>query len=435
MSVVLCDYGLDPVLGRVVRDYAVVFEGGVIVDAGGRGEMLRLYPGYEKFRVGRGVLSPSFVDSHTHLPMVLLRGRAGLVSMDEWFSDVVHPRERLLGVGEVGLGALVGGVELALGGVSGFVDMYFHEQSVVESGRRLGLRGVYTYGMVDNGDPSKAEVELRETRRLLDYVAALGDERVRGAVAPHAPYTCSPALLREASALASERGVDLHIHLAERVDEKRLVQEKFGLSVGDWATYLRGVGALGGGVSPVCFHCTHMVVEEFSQLKRGGGFVVLNPTSNLRLGNGAPPISSVASSGVRFGLGTDGAASNDDLSVLSEAKLLALLAGPNSGVGVWDVIRALTLPAERFFGVKVGLRRGCTADLALFSMRPGSNPAADPSLGLVFSPGGFKCEYLFVGGKTVVDAGSVVGVNVEWLMDEYERSVNGLEGRLAGFER
>jgi 5-methylthioadenosine/S-adenosylhomocysteine deaminase len=435
MSVVVGDYALDPGLGRVYRGFGVVVEGGVIVDAGEGDVLVGRYPRYERLVVKRGVIVPSFVDSHTHLAMVLLRARAGLLGMGEWFSEVVLPRERLLGPAEVGLGSLVGGVELALSGASGFVDMYFHEESVVEAGRRLGLRGVYTYGMVDNGDPAKAESELRETRRLADLVASLGDRRVRTAVAPHTPYTCSPALLSEAATLARERGLDLHIHLAERADEKRLTAERFGVEVRDWASYLSGLGVLGGGVSPVCFHCTHLSQDEFLALGRGGGFAVLNPTSNLRLGNGAPPIRSVLSSGIGFGLGTDGAASNDDLSMLSEAKLLALLAGVGSGLDVWGVLRALTLPAERFFGVKVGLRMGCTADLAVFRMGLGSNPAADPALGLVFSPGGFKCEYLFVGGKPVVEAGSVVGVDVDSLMDDYERVVYSVEGRLAGVGR
>ncbi len=442
MSVVMGRYALDPAARRVHRDFCVVVEGGIIVDVGHKDEVLGRYPRYDRVDAGRSVLLPSLVNSHTHLSMVLLRARSAATDMDEWFSSVVLPRERLLGPADVGLGALVGGVELALGGVSGFVDMYFHEEAVVESGRRLGLRGVYTYGMVDNGDPSKAASELGETRRLIDYVSGLGDPRVATAVAPHTPYTCSPQLLREAAHLADERGLDVHIHLAERADERELTSKKFGVRVSDWVSYLSGVGLLrdsgggaGRGVSPVCFHCTHLDEGEFVGLRRGGGFAVLNPTSNLRLGNGVPPVRSVLSSGVDFGLGTDGAASNDELSMLSEAKLLALLAGSGSGLDVWGVLRALTLPAERFFGVRVGLEKGCTADLALFSMGLGSNPGGDPALGLVFSPGGFKCEYLFVGGKPVVEDGRVLGVDLDWLMDKYERVVYSIEGRLAGVGR
>jgi 5-methylthioadenosine/S-adenosylhomocysteine deaminase len=433
---VLADYAVDPSSRRVRRDWGVVVEGGVIVDAGGRSTLVCRYPGYEKLRVGRGVLVPSLVDSHTHVAMVLLRALAGSIvgGMDEWFGRYVLPREALLGAWEVGVGSRVGLVELALGGVGGFVDMYFHEDAVVEAGRSLGLRGVYTYGLVDNGDPVKAEAELAEARRLAAVVGGLGDPRVRTAVAPHSPYTCSPALLRAAAELAGELGLDVHIHLGERVDEAALVGSKFGVRVDGWASYLRGLGLLGGPVRPVCFHCTHLGLDDFVGLRRGGGFVVLNPTSNLRLGNGVPPLGHVLSSGVGFGVGTDGAASNDDLSMLWEAKLLGLLGG-GVGLDAWAVLGALTLPAERFFGVKVGLDKGCAADLALFRMGVGSNPVGDPVAGLVFSPGGFKCEYLLVDGKMVVEGGAVVGVDVDRLLAEYERAVSSVEGRLGGLER
>jgi 5-methylthioadenosine/S-adenosylhomocysteine deaminase len=432
MSLVLGDYAIDPVSKEIRRNWGVAVEGDIIVDTGDRDVLIEKYPSYEKLTAKRSILMPSLINSHTHLSMVLLRGVSEQNIQSEWFKEDIYPREKLLDANDIYIGAKVALTELAFSGAAAFVDMYFHEDFVLKAGLEMGLRGVYTYGMVDNGDPEKAEREVAETNRFIKQAISTGSDLVRTAIAPHALYTCSPNLLERAADLSKETGLQVHLHLAERSDEKDLVRNNFKVNLDGFHDYLDGFKLLNEKL--VCFHCTHLSIDELSALKAANSLVVLNPTSNLRLGNGLTPVNKVKFVGLNFGLGTDGAASNDDLFLLNEAKMLMLTSMVTAGPRLtsWETLGALTLPSEKFFNTKLGLKKGCSADITLYQMGIGSNPSHHVTSNLVYSPKGISCYQLIVSGRTIIKDGHMVGLDIDKLLDEYSETVEKVESRIGG---
>ncbi|MEM3670293.1 MAG: amidohydrolase family protein [Thermoprotei archaeon] len=407
-------------------------EGSQIIDAGHQDDMLAKYPSYEKIG-GRGrLMMPALVNSHTHLPMTLLRSLCPIIDMQEWFDKVVYPRERVLDRRMVEIGAKVALAEMALDGVCGFVDMYFMEDAVIKAGQTVGLKGVYTYGLVDNGSEEKAEKELATARSLYKLVHELGRPDVKTAIAPHSIYTCSPELLRKAAQLAAELSLPLHIHLAERADEGKLAERNFGTRFTGYADYVSSLGMMASNL--LCFHGTHLTRRDVEMFRRAGSQVVVNPTSNMRLKNGAPPMGLLADGKVLFGLGTDGACSNDEQSVLRELKVAALVSGltGSSTIDEWTLLKAATSPMSTLFGDTVGLGKGCKANIALYKMSLGFNGVGDPAKGVIFSPGGLRCEHLLVDGKDVVRQFSLVNVSADSLIEDYNSAVRALESKVGG---
>jgi 5-methylthioadenosine/S-adenosylhomocysteine deaminase len=430
MSLIYGDYAVDPSTEEIRRNWGVIIEGDIIVDSGEKDILVEKYPSYEKLSAKRSVLMPSLINSHTHLSMVLLRGVSEQRNQSEWFKEVVYPREKLLDSSDVYTGAKMALTELAFSGAASFVDMYFYEDSVLKAGLEVGLRGVYAYGMVDNGDPNKAEREVTETNSFIRQANSTGSSLVRAAIAPHTLYTCSPALLRRVSSLSEETGLQVHMHLAERPDEKHLIRDKFKVNLKGFHDYLREFGLLNEKL--VCFHCTHLSIQELDALKAANSLVVLNPTSNLRLGNGLPPVNKVKSVGLNFGVGTDGAASNDDLFLLNEAKMLMLASMITDGPRLtsWEALKALTLPSEKLFGTKPGLKKGCSADVTLYQLGIGNNLSHHITRNLVYSPKGISCCQLVVSGRTIIRDGQMVAFDTDKLLDEYTIAVERIENKV-----
>jgi 5-methylthioadenosine/S-adenosylhomocysteine deaminase len=427
MSLLFADWAVDTASRALHRDWAVAIEGDSIVDAGSKSDIISKYPSYEKFGGRRCVMIPALFNSHTHLPMVLLRSAAEQQPMAEWFEKSVNPRERLLDESLVKLGAKVAAAEFALNGVGGVFDMYFHEDKVVEGAEEVGIRGIFSYGMIDYGNKEKADTELKETLNFYSFIRGRRSPLAKTAVAPHALYTCSPDILKRAGSLSLELNSPVNLHLAERPDEIELVRRTFGIKVSSFAAYLKELNLLGPRL--VLAHCTNLSLEDMNIFGRAGAFAALNPTSNLRLGNGLPPANKAKLAKLEFGVGTDGACSNDDSNLLSEAKMLLVSSMVSEGprLDLWDAVSALTLPTGRFFARDIGLSRGCLADIAIFEMGLGSNPSGSILGNLTYSTDGVRARHLTVGGKHIVVDGKLVNCEKERLFDEYEQATRKIE--------
>ncbi|MCL5788530.1 MAG: amidohydrolase family protein [Candidatus Marsarchaeota archaeon] len=425
-------YGVDPVNGWVRKNWSILVEGSEIVDAGERGLMRTRYPSEEEHHGKRTLLMPALVNCHTHLPMVLLRSASSQLTMERWFSDVVYPREKILRSNPelVKLGSKVALAEMVLEGVGAVVDMYFMEEQVVQAGLEIGVKGVYTYGLADVGDESKMRSELNSAKSLFGMIRRLGKKSVKTAIAPHAIYTCSPSLLKEASRLADELSLPVHIHLAERSDELKLVEKMYNVRASSYSSYLDSVGLMRSSL--LGFHGTQLTQEDISRLGSVGAGVVANPTSNLRLGNGISPVSLFAKYGVLRGFGTDGACSNDEQSVLRELKMAALLSTVQGSAGLteWEILRAAVSPMTFLFGDRVGLERGCVANIALYEMDIGFNAESNIPRGIIYSPSGLRCTHTMIDGRFLVRDGSLTDISTDELMSDYSKAVSIIESKV-----
>jgi 5-methylthioadenosine/S-adenosylhomocysteine deaminase len=273
------------------------------------------------------VVMPGFVNAHTHVPMTLLRGLADDLRLDVWLMGYMMPVEReFVSPDFVTLGTRLGCAEMIRSGTTCFADMYYFEESVARATADAGLRAFCAQTVLRFPTPDAGSYE--------DSLALARDfiERWRGhplivpGPAPHAPYTCTPEILRACAELAAELDVPLHTHLAETLLEVDNSRRDHGMPVVPW---VKKQGLFEAKV--LAAHCVHVDDGEMRALKNYGAGVAHNPTSNLKLGAGVAPVSRMLGLGLNVGIGTDGAASNNDLDMLEETRLAALLAKGISG--------------------------------------------------------------------------------------------------------
>ncbi len=307
--------------GAVIDDGAVVVKGSKIVETG---RFAAISEKYEASRTigGEGrVVMPGLINTHTHAAMALMRGLADDMPLREWLTEHIWPAEsRWLGEEFIRDAVELAVAEMLKAGITTFNDMYFFENVAGETSKRLGMRAVLGAGIIDF--PTKitkgAEDCLEKAHRFIDRW--MDDGLIIPAVAPHAVYSCSPATLRKARALARRHGLPLHIHLSETKEEVDELRRKYGKPP---AIFLDDEGFLGERV--LAAHCVWVTDEEIEVLARRGVGVAHCPESNLKLASGIAPVPRMLEAGVKIGLGTDGAASNNDLNIISEMSTAAKL--------------------------------------------------------------------------------------------------------------
>jgi 5-methylthioadenosine/S-adenosylhomocysteine deaminase len=272
------------------------------------------------------VVMPGLVNAHTHVPMTLLRGLADDLRLDVWLMGYMMPVEREFVSPEfVRLGTRLGCAELIRSGVTCFADMYYFEEAVAEATAEAGLRALCGQTVLRFPAPDAASYEDALVRAR-DFISRWrGHPLIVPGPAPHAPYTCTPDILRACAELAAEFDVPLQTHLSETLLEVDDSRRTNGMPVVPW---VKKQGLFGAKV--VAAHCVHVDEGEIRALEKAGAGVAHNPTSNLKLGAGVAPVAKMRELGVHVGIGTDGAASNNDLDMFEETRLAALLA---KGVG------------------------------------------------------------------------------------------------------
>jgi 5-methylthioadenosine/S-adenosylhomocysteine deaminase len=210
---------------------------------------------------------------------------------------------------------------MIMSGTTSFVDMYFHMEDVARAVGETGLRGFLSYGVIDLFDSAKAKAEQDNTRKFFDYVQNMNNPRIKFALGPHAPYTCSADTLLWAKEFAEKNHAILHIHIAETRREQADSQKQHGMRA---VEYLDKIGALSKNM--LAAHCVWLTKSEVGFLAKAGARVAHCPVSNMKLASGGvAPLPEMFDFGVPVGLGTDGAASNNTLDMFETMKICALL--------------------------------------------------------------------------------------------------------------
>jgi 5-methylthioadenosine/S-adenosylhomocysteine deaminase len=296
---------------RVIEDGAVAVAGGRVVAVGTRAEVAGRYAAREVIDArGRAVI-PGLVNGHTHIPMVLFRGIADDLDLNEWLTKYIFPAEAKNVTEEfVRAGTRLGLAEMIRGGTTTYCDMYYFEDAIAEETERAGVRGLLGETVIDFPVPDNKT--WPDAMRYAERFVARwkGHRLITAAVAPHAPYTVSEAHLREVRAFSDRTGAPVVTHVAETRKEVEDVTRDHGARP---VEYLARIGFL----SPrtVAAHTVHVTEGEISLLRQNGVGSVHNPESNMKLASGVAPVPQMMRAGVLLGLGTDGAASNNDLSM------------------------------------------------------------------------------------------------------------------------
>ena len=348
---------------------------------------------------GEGKLAiPGFVNLHTHLPMVLFRGAADDLPLEEWLRDRIWPLEARLTDEAVYWGSLLGLAEMIRSGTTAFSDMYFHLDAIERAVAESGMRAVLSYGIIAAELDAHGKEELARAEETVKRLKD-GEERMKAAVAPHSIYTCGREVWKRAVELALEQEVPIHTHLSETRTEVADCYVRHRMSpvelLQEW----------GGFSAPtIAAHCVHVTPSDVDILARHRVTVAHCPRSNAKLGNGIAPISRLRSAGVNVGIGTDGAASNNSLDMASELRFAALSAKAASGdptiIPAREAVRMATVVGARALGLDGTIAEGNRADIAIVDLEQVETiPTSDPLSSLVYSAGRGAVTDVVVDGR------------------------------------
>ncbi len=301
---------------------AVAVENGEIVASGPADSISKDYSSTNVVDCGGKVLMPGLVNAHTHVPMTLLRGLADDLRLDVWLMGYMMPVEReFVSPDFVQLGTSLACAEMIRSGVTCFADMYYFEEDVAKATAAAGMRAVCSQSILKfpTPDADSFDESLEYTR---DYIKRwVNHPLIVPSVAPHAPYTCTPEILKASAQLAVEFDIPLHTHLSETALEVENMRNEHGMPV---IPYVKKQGLFEAKV--LAAHCVHIDEGEMRTMLHAGAGIAHNPSSNLKLASGVAPIKKMLETGLNVGIGTDGPASNNDLDMFEEIRLAALLA-------------------------------------------------------------------------------------------------------------
>ncbi|MGD0805910.1 MAG: amidohydrolase [Anaerolineales bacterium] len=356
---------------RAFPDGAVAIRGDSILAVGSQTDLRKMIQPHETIDCGGAIVMPALVNAHTHAPMALLRGLADDLRLDVWLLGYMMPVERRFVVPDfVRLGTNLACAEMIRGGVGTLADMYYFEDDVASAVAEAGLRAVCSQTVMKYPTPDSDSFEDALARARAFLARWKDHPLIVPAVAAHAPYTCTEEILRACAALALEFDVPLHIHLAETAQEAENARREYGMPE---VPYLRNLGVLAAKV--IAAHCVYLDEGEMRTLMKAGAGVAHSPTSNLKLASGIAPVTKMLETGLNVGIGTDGAASNNDLDMFEEMRLAALLAKGISGNPVVVPARTALTMATRMganaihIGNRTGsLEPGKRADLLLLDL-------------------------------------------------------------------
>ncbi len=367
------------------------------------------------------VLLPGLVNLHTHAAMSLLRGFADDLPLMRWLTERIWPAEaRHAGPDFVRAGTLLACAEMLRGGITTFNDMYFFPEAAADAARRIGMRAML--GIIAIEFPTSYAVDAD------DYLAkglavrdALGSDPLLGfCLAPHAPYTVADKTFEHISTLAAQLEIPIHVHLHETRHEIEESLKQHGVRP---IERLRRLGLLGPQL--IAVHAVHLDAGEIDLLAHEGCHVAHCPTSNLKLASGIAPMSEIQLRGLNFGLGTDGAASNNRLDLFHEMRHAALLAkGASQNAEVLNAhatLMAATLGGARALGLdeRIGsLLPGKAADLCAVRLDEWLlQPCFDPASHLVYAAGREQVSHTWVEGKLVMKDGVPLQIDISELLD------------------
>ena len=402
--------------GHVLRPDLSVERADVLVDPDA-GEVLEVGDlagtGDDRLDCAGSLVMPGLVNAHTHSAMTLLRGYADDKPLDAWLREDVWPIEGVLEPADVRAGTELGVVEMLKSGVTAFADMYFHVPEVVDVVERAGLRARVGHGVVTVAKGTEtAHDDAAESIEVAREYDGAADGRVRTAFMPHSLTTVGESFLEEYVPQARDLGVPVHTHANETRDEVDPIVEEYGTRP---LAYARDRGLLADG--DFLAHGVHLDDAEMDLLAETGAGVVHCPASNMKLASGMAPVQRLLDAGVPVGLGTDGAASNNDLDLFGEMRDAAMLgklaAGDASAVAAPDVVRMATEWGAEVVGLPAGrVEAGGVADLAVVDFEaPHLTPVHDHVSHLVYAARASDVRHTVCDGNVLVRDGEVTALD------------------------
>jgi len=401
--------------GQVIPAGAVAVDNDRIVAVGTADEITQKYSAAQRLDVQGQIVLPGLVNTHTHAPMVLYRGLADDLALMDWLQKYIFPAEaKTVSPDFVQVGTRLAALEMIESGTTTFADMYYFEDDIAAATHQAGLRAVLgesviRFPVADAKTPeeglARAEAFIQKWRN---------DPLVTPAVAPHAPYTVEPQTLKAARELANRYAVPLLIHLAETQAEMKTVRDERKASP---TQYLESLGLWEG--RSLAAHAVFLDAADMTVLASRGVGVAHNPGSNMKLASGIAAVPQWLVHGMRAGLGTDGAASSNDLDMFGAMRLAALLhkvaTGDPQVLPARQVVELATRRGAEALGLgdRIGsLETGKQADIITVAADGArQTPMFDPLSHLVYVAHGDDVRNTIVAGRILMRDRHVTTLN------------------------
>jgi len=415
----------------VIKDGAIAVSGTNILEVGTSKEISKKYAS-EAIIMGEGkAVFPGLINTHTHAAMVYFRGIADDLPLKEWLENHIWPAEnRWLGPEFISDAIELACLEMLKGGVTTYNDMYFYEDAAGKVTKKIGMRAVLGVGILDF--PSKSANTSDEYFANAESFIKnwKGDELITPCIAPHALYTCGTESLKRARRIADKYDIPIHIHLSETKWEVNEIKNRYRMTP---VEYLDSLGFLDEKV--LAAHCIWVEDDEIDLLAKRKVGVSHCMESNLKLASGFAPVVTMLMAGIKVTFGTDGAASNNDLNILSEmsttAKVHKALSNNPTVLDAKTVLLMATKWSAEVLGLgdKIGsIEKGKIADIVTINLKkPHLTPMYDVYSHIVYAAMASDVDTVMVNGKVVVNNSKFCNGDEEKILakaKEWEGKIN-----------
>ncbi len=390
----------DNLIKTISKELPQGFESAEVIDADGK------------------IAVPGMVNTHTHAAMTLLRSYADDMVLMDWLQNKIWPAEDGLTDDDIYWGTMLSIAEMLKSGTTCFADMYFSMDRVADAVAETGIRAALSRGLTGFSDENFTKLE--ENAALFKERHNSCNGRIRVMLGPHAPYTCSMDYLKKVVAKAQELGSEIHIHLAETRGEVDDCIKEHGMSP---IKLMDSIGMFECGT--LAAHCVHVDKEDMQIMAAKHVRVAHNPQSNLKLASGIAPVPAMLKHSITVGLGTDGTSSNNNLDMLEECRLAAMLHKNMTGdpqiLPAAEALALATSEGAKALGFKnLGkIEAGQIADIVLYDMdKPYWHPRHDRTSLFVYAANSGDADTVIIDGKVLMQNARLLNMDLEKIYAE-----------------
>jgi 5-methylthioadenosine/S-adenosylhomocysteine deaminase len=422
--------------GTIINNGAIVIDKEKIIVVGDSEEILQKYTSKQIIDAQGKIVMPGFVNAHTHLAMTVFRGIADDITLSDWLHKYIFPAEaKYVTPKMVEIGSKLAMIEMIQGGTTCFNDMYYYEDEVAKAAIDIGMRGIVAEGLIDFPVPNSPTPQdgINYTKML---IAKYKDNPlVSVGIAVHAPYTCSDDLIVTAKDFADKYNVNYHIHVAETKWEVDEIKEAHKLSP---VEYLDSLGVLSKNV--IAAHSVWLTPEDIEKYEKNRVGVAHNPVCNMKISSGVAPIPELLTSKVKVGLGTDGAASNNNLSMVQEMNTMSMLHKftkmDPTVISAEDIVRIATIGSATVIGKddEIGsLEIGKKADIILIDTSfPNMTPFYNPYAAIVYSMLGNEVSDVIINGEIIMRNNKILTIDEETIKKQVTEMAKSIDFTING---
>ena len=406
----------------ILENHSLIIQQNMIREILPNEEAEKYFQSSNTYLLDQHIVIPGLINSHGHAAMNLFRGFADDIPLKSWLEDKIWPAEgRWVSEEFVSDGAELAIAEMLLSGTTTFTDMYFFPDHVAKVAIKNNIRAHLASPVLDFPTvwAQNSEEYIHKAMELHDNYK--NNEHIYVGFGPHAPYTVSDEPLRKIATLANELDITIQMHVHETAHE---VEESVSNSDKRPLARLQELGLLTPNLQ--CVHMTQLIEDEIHMLADSGASVVHCPASNLKLASGFCPTANLLDADINVAIGTDGGASNNELNMLNEMRLAALIGKANSGdassLSAWDVLAMATVNGAKQIGLNdsIGtLESGKLADITAVNLNQiNTSPVYNPVASLVYSAQASQVSHVWVGGQLNVEDGELLNLNEEILKNK-----------------